>query len=225
MSDSEEETRTKDRQLKVVLLGDGTAGKTSLVMKFTQSHFDKTYSQTVGLDFFLRRIELPGNVECSLQVWDIGGQSIGGKMLTSYIFGANAILLVYDVTNSASFANLNDWYTVVCQTFEGEKKKPVIGLVANKVDLEHLRAVKEERHERFAKQNEFLSFFVSAKTGDQVSSCFQRIAAETLGIKLSKNDLQKEKSVLKADVVHYKEPSPSGPAHPQSAKSAMCCIQ
>ena len=81
MSDSEEETRTKDRQLKVVLLGDGTAGKvsfrralstvflflffvqTSLVMKFTQSHFDKTYSQTVGLDFFLRRIELPGTTK------------------------------------------------------------------------------------------------------------------------------------------------------------------
>ena len=60
MSDSEEEAAQKDRLLKVVLLGDGTAGKTSIATRFSQNHFGKTYQQTVGLDFFLKRITLPG---------------------------------------------------------------------------------------------------------------------------------------------------------------------
>lgn len=60
MSDSDDEASEKDRLLKVVLLGDGTAGKTSIATRFSQNHFGKTYQQTVGLDFFLKRITLPG---------------------------------------------------------------------------------------------------------------------------------------------------------------------
>ncbi|EDL99974.1 RAB28, member RAS oncogene family, isoform CRA_c, partial [Rattus norvegicus] len=86
MSDSEEESQ--DRQLKIVVLGDGTSGKTSLATCFAQETFGKQYKQTIGLDFFLRRITLPGNLNVTLQVWDIGGQTIGGKMLDKYIYGA-----------------------------------------------------------------------------------------------------------------------------------------
>ena len=59
MSDLEDPTE-KDRLLKVILLGDGTAGKTSIATRFSQNHFGKTYQQTIGLDFFLKRITLPG---------------------------------------------------------------------------------------------------------------------------------------------------------------------
>ena len=60
MSEAEEEATGRERLLKVVVLGDGTAGKTSIATRFSQNHFGKTYQQTVGLDFFLKRISLPG---------------------------------------------------------------------------------------------------------------------------------------------------------------------
>jgi GTPase SAR1 family protein len=44
--------------------------------------------QTIGLDFMLKRLDLPGNVHVALQIWDIGGQSCGSKMLGNYIYGA-----------------------------------------------------------------------------------------------------------------------------------------
>ena len=47
-------------QLKVVLLGDGTTGKTSLATRISQNSFSKKYDQTLGVDFFMRRLELPG---------------------------------------------------------------------------------------------------------------------------------------------------------------------
>ncbi|KAK1346048.1 hypothetical protein QTO34_008517 [Cnephaeus nilssonii] len=130
MSDSEEESQ--DRQLKIVVLGDGTSGKTSLATCFAQETFGKQYKQTIGLDFFLRRITLPGNLNVTLQVWDIGGQTIGGKMLDKYIYGAQGVLLVYDITNYQSFENLEDWYTVVKKVSEESETQPLIALVGNK---------------------------------------------------------------------------------------------
>uniref|UniRef100_A0A493TY98 RAB28, member RAS oncogene family n=1 Tax=Anas platyrhynchos platyrhynchos TaxID=8840 RepID=A0A493TY98_ANAPP len=90
MSDSDSE-EGPDRQLKLVVLGDGTCGKTSLATRFAQETFGKQYKQTIGLDFFLKRIILPGNLNVTLQVWDVGGQTIGGKMLDKYIYGAQLI--------------------------------------------------------------------------------------------------------------------------------------
>ena len=47
--------------------------------------------QTIGLDFMLKRLDLPGNTHVALQIWDIGGQSIGSKMLGNYIFGSGPL--------------------------------------------------------------------------------------------------------------------------------------
>lgn len=64
MSDSEEDGgKNKNRQLKIVLLGDGTTGKTSIATRFSQNHFGKTYQQTIGLDFFMKRIVLRGELK------------------------------------------------------------------------------------------------------------------------------------------------------------------
>ncbi|KAL2088720.1 hypothetical protein ACEWY4_015619 [Coilia grayii] len=130
MSDSEEESQ--DRQLKIVVIGDGASGKTSLATRFAQEAFGKQYKQTIGLDFFLKRITLPGNLNVTLQVWDIGGQTIGGQMLDKYIYGAQGVLLVYDITNYQSFENLEDWFGMVKKVNEEAEVQPVVVLVGNK---------------------------------------------------------------------------------------------
>ncbi|XP_039396414.1 ras-related protein Rab-28 isoform X5 [Mauremys reevesii] len=193
MSDSEEES--PDRQLKLVVLGDGTSGKTSLATRFAQEAFGKQYKQTVGLDFFLKRITLPGNLNVTLQVWDIGGQTIGGKMLDKYIYGAQGVLLVYDITNYQSFENLEDWYNMVKKANEESEIQPLVALVGNKIDLEHMRTVKTDKHQRFCQENGFSSHFVSAKTGDSVFLCFQRITADILGIKLNKAEMEQSQAI------------------------------
>ncbi|XP_039871920.1 ras-related protein Rab-28 isoform X5 [Simochromis diagramma] len=130
MSDSEEESQ--DKQLKIVVVGDGASGKTSLATRFAQEAFGKQYKQTIGLDFFLKRISLPGNLNVTLQVWDIGGQTLGGKMLDKYVYGAHGVLLVYDITNYQSFENLEDWFSMVKKANEESDIQPVISLVGNK---------------------------------------------------------------------------------------------
>ncbi|XP_020848862.1 ras-related protein Rab-28 isoform X4 [Phascolarctos cinereus] len=221
MSDSEEECQ--DRQLKIVLLGDGTSGKTSLATRFAQEAFGKQYKQTVGLDFFLKRLTLPGNLNVTLQVWDIGGQTIGGKMLDKYIYGAQGVLLVYDITNYQSFENLEDWYNMVKKVNEESETQPLVALVGNKIDLEHMRTVKPDKHLRFCQENSLSSHFVSAKTGDSVFLCFQRVAAEILGIKLNKAEIEQSQRVVKADIVNYNQEPVSKTINPP--RSSMCTIQ
>ncbi|XP_046851533.1 ras-related protein Rab-28-like [Xenia sp. Carnegie-2017] len=225
MSDSEEEA-VNEHQLKFVLVGDGTAGKTSIAVRYTSENFDQAYKQTIGLDFFLKRIVLAGNVNVSIQLWDIGGQTIGGKMIDTYLSGAKAILFVYDITNQSTFDNLEDWWETVKSSLKEKdpSSMPVFALIANKGDLEHMRVVKQNHHDKFAKEHAMSSHCLSAKSGDQVKMCFQRIAADVLGIRLTKNELEKTNQVLKAGVVQYANNEiPSRQASQQ--KSSICSVQ
>lgn len=52
-------------------------------------------------------------------------------MITSYISGADAVLLCYDITNYESFANLEDWYRLVLKSFS-QTKMPFLALLGNK---------------------------------------------------------------------------------------------
>ncbi len=51
-------------------------------------------------------------MHATLSIWDIGGQSIGSRMIHNYLHGAQAVLLVYDITNYQSFQNLEEWLEV-----------------------------------------------------------------------------------------------------------------
>ncbi|XP_071476054.1 ras-related protein Rab-28-like [Diadema antillarum] len=226
MSSSEDEgsgERDNHRQLKIVIVGDGASGKTSLATRYSQEQFGKQYQQTVGLDFFLKRINIGESANVTLQVWDIGGQTLGGKMLDNYLFGAHGVLLVYDITNYSSFENVEDWFQKIREVFKDADKFPHIALVGNKADLEHMRTVKVEKHQKLAQEHSLSSHFVSAKTGDSVNLCFQRIAADILGVKLTKAEIEHNSRVVKAEVLKPKaEPAP----RPVSShtRSSMCAV-
>ena len=213
-------------QYKVILLGDGAVGKTSIAMRFTEDHFAKQYKQTIGLDFFIKRLVLPGDVQVALQIWDIGGQTIGGKMIGNYIYGAQAVLLCYDITNYSSFANLEDWFRLVRRTFQGNATMPYLALVGNKMDLNHMRGVKLEKHTQFADENDMASFFMSAKTGDSVAQCFYRVASELSGVVLTKPELEVASKVVKAQIINHPQHADDAPPmpEPQRHKKKGGCV-
>merc|ERR1711934_876779 len=172
--------------------------------RFTEDQFGKHYKQTIGLDFFIKRIMLPGEVHVALQIWDIGGQTIGGKMIGNYIYGAHAVLLCYDISNYQSFQNLDDWLRLVHGTFrERGEEMPYLGLLANKADLTHLRTVKPDKHNAFADENAMYSYFMSAKTGDNVTTTFYRIAADLAGVTLSKSEVEVQSKTVTAVIVNH----------------------
>lgn len=204
-------------------MGDGAVGKTSIAIRFTKDHFDKMYKQTVGVDWFIKRLVLPGDIHVAMQIWDIGGQSIGSKMIKNYIFGAQAVLLCYDVTNYASFQNLEDWYRLVQQTNKGGTM-PYVALCGNKTDMNHMRAVKLDKHNMFAEENEMYSYFMSAKTGDSVNSSLYRIAADLAGVVLTKPEIEVAAKPVKAEIVDHLKDDPDVEEPDHSKGGRKCAI-
>lgn len=221
MEDSAED-EPEQVQYKVILLGDGAVGKTSIAMRFTQDHFAASYKQTIGLDFFIKRISLPGGQQVALQIWDIGGQSIGGKMIGNYIYGAHAVLLCYDITSYQSFQDLEDWYRLVRRTFVGASL-PVVALVGNKADLTHLRTVKKSKHDQFCDENDARSFLVSAKNGENINTCFFRVAAELSGVPLNKHEIESTATVVTAEIINHPRNEPVPPDRKRPLRK--CLIQ
>ena len=106
-------------------------------------------------------------------------------------------MLVYDVTSSASFESLEDWLETARVCLASAERRPSMALVANKIDLEHLRVIKSDRHHKFAQDHGLLTYAVSAKTGEGVNLCMQKISADLLGIRLSKQEQEQQQTVVR----------------------------
>ncbi|XP_067012082.1 ras-related protein Rab-28 [Anabrus simplex] len=225
MSDSDNESA--ETQLKIVIVGEPGSGKTSLASRYCHGEFSRQYYPTAGVDFFLNRTVLSGGRNVTLQIWDVGGQALVGNMLDKYVFGANIVFLVYDVTNLISFENLETWLNAVRAITASQHKKPGIILVGNKCDLEHQRAVRHDRQNKFIQENGLPFHLVSARTGENVPLCFQKTISEVLGVRLTRAEQEQQQPVMKAEIVASaapEAPSPR-PAPTVQSRSSVCSIQ
>ena len=200
------------KTLKICLVGDGSSGKTSIVHQYCQEHFGQAYLQTVGLDFYMKRLVLPGDVHITLKLWDIGGQSLGSKMVRTYIDGCAAICLVYDVTNRDSFDNLDDWHRLVERHYDDKKdkeKSPKLALIGNKIDMAHLRTVPSTEHNAWAQSHNCVPFFASAKTGHNLNAVFREVVARVTGIQVTPDELEHFEPVITATITAHPTIAPA----------------
>ena len=94
---------------KLVFLGDQGAGKTSIITRFMYDTFDNTkYEATIGIDFLSKTMYLEDRT-IRLQLWDTAGQERFHALIPSYIRDSSVAVVVYDVTNRASFQNTARW--------------------------------------------------------------------------------------------------------------------
>ena len=195
--------------LKLCLVGNGSAGKTSICTRFREDGFQRVYRQTVGIDFYEKPLRVRG-APVTLQVWDIGGQSLGSRMLGQYVWGAGLVFLCYDVTDAQSFADAEDWLALVRKppapgsgggAAPAPPAPPAIYLLGNKVDLEQFRCVTEKMHDAFVAAHGLAGgFLVSARSGEGVLSAFYACAAAWLGVEPSAMEMELTRAVLSVRV-------------------------
>ncbi|KAI4814307.1 hypothetical protein KUCAC02_003507 [Chaenocephalus aceratus] len=89
---------------KVIVVGDVAVGKTCLISRFRKGAFDKNYKATIGVDFEMERFEVLG-VPFSLQLWDTAGQERFKCITSTYYRGAQAIIVVFDLSSVSSLAH------------------------------------------------------------------------------------------------------------------------
>ncbi|XP_065645198.1 ras-related protein Rab6 isoform X2 [Hydra vulgaris] len=176
------------RKFKLVFLGEQSVGKTSLITRFMYDSFDSTYQATIGIDFLSKTMYLEDRT-VRLQIWDTAGQERFRSLIPSYIRDSSAAIVVYDITNTNSFAQVDKWIEDV-RAERGDDV--VIMLVGNKTDLTDKRRISMEQGEKKAKELGVIFIESSAKTAHNVKQLFRRISASLPGIDDKEDDKPKE---------------------------------
>ncbi|XP_058814397.1 ras-related protein Rab-39B [Topomyia yanbarensis] len=167
-------------QFRHILIGDSTVGKSSLLKYFTDGKFAELSDPTVGVDFFAHLIEVKDGTRIKLQLWDTAGQERFRSITKSYYRNSVGVLLVYDITNHASFEHIPLWMMEAKRHIEPHR--PVFALVGCKLDLVNngvqRREVSVEEARSFAEQNGLIFVETSARTGVNVREAFNLVTQE-----------------------------------------------
>jgi len=166
-------------QFKLVLLGESAVGKSSLVLRFVKGQFHEYQESTIGAAFLTQTVCLD-DTTVKFEIWDTAGQERYHSLAPMYYRGAQAAIVVYDVTSTDTFARAKTW---VKELQRQANPNIVIALAGNKADLASKRTVDQEEASAYAEDNGLLFMETSAKTAKNVNEIFLAIAK-----KLPKND-------------------------------------
>ena len=161
---------------KILLLGDGAVGKTSLIRRFVVDKFSDDYITTIGTKVTKKdlRLESPGKVtDLTFMIWDVLGQKGYKGIQESSFQGAKGALLIYDVTRSETSESLQDYW--IPHLMSVTEAMPIV-LVGNKVDLAESRRGAQEALDDLKDVLGVPGFLSSAKTGLNVEAGFLALA-------------------------------------------------
>ncbi|KAI9293295.1 GTP-binding protein ypt1 [Neoconidiobolus thromboides FSU 785] len=200
-----------DYLFKLLLIGDSGVGKSCLLLRFADDTYTESYISTIGVDFKIRTIELEGKT-VKLQIWDTAGQERFRTITSSYYRGAHGIIVVYDVTDQDSFANVKQWLQEIERyASEGVSKL----LVGNKNDLVDKKVVETETAKDFADSISIPFLETSAKEATNVEQAFLTMAKQIKDrMGSSAANMAGNKSQIKLQ---------PGAAVPKQQSSSGCC--
>ncbi len=164
---------TKKFVFKILIAGNGGAGKTTFLRRYVDGIFNESTIETVGVDFFIKEIEYDDlETKCSLQLWDLGGQERFRHLLENFVMGARAALLLFDMTRMPLINEILAWVNLVRMH---DINLPII-LVGTKSDLEDLIAVDDEIALNIKQTFQMVDYVkTSSKSGANVDVAFKSI--------------------------------------------------
>lgn len=160
-------------QFRIIMLGDSTVGKSSLLKRFTEDLFLESINETVGVDFYVHFLEVAPGIRIKLQFWDTAGQERFRSVTRSYYRNSVGGLLVFDMTNRDSFSHIKEWHAEVCERVQPHKVLFLLVGQKSDRDAHRERAVSREEAERLAGQLGMPYVEASAKSGQNVRECFE----------------------------------------------------
>ena len=120
-------------KVNLILLGDGSVGKTSMIKMYAEKKFQQSHMATLGLDFVNKTYKPQGSdKEMLVKIWDTAGQERFRTLTQSFYKQAQGIIITFDVTNDESFRNVHGWMESISK--HGVANVAMI-LVGNKCDL------------------------------------------------------------------------------------------
>ncbi len=164
------DSEMEEISLKILLVGDSSVGKTSILLRYTEDEFPDKYLSTISVDFHSKIFEFRG-FKVQLQIYDTVGQEKFRSLTTNFFHNSDGIFFVFDITNQNSFTGVQFWIKD-SEKIEDSFKKILIG---NKCDLKHIRKVSEEEVNNYCEKNQMDYFETSAKEDINIKEAFEKI--------------------------------------------------
>eukprot|EP00607_Mallomonas_marina_P004646 CAMPEP_0182427166 /NCGR_PEP_ID=MMETSP1167-20130531/15086_1 /TAXON_ID=2988 /ORGANISM="Mallomonas Sp, Strain CCMP3275" /LENGTH=209 /DNA_ID=CAMNT_0024609169 /DNA_START=111 /DNA_END=740 /DNA_ORIENTATION=- len=200
---------------KIIILGDSGVGKTSLMNQYVNKRFTSQYKATIGADFLPKEVMIDDKL-VTLQIWDTAGQERFQSLGVAFYRGADACILVYDVTTDSSFEHLDSWRDeFLAQANPRDPDNFPFVVVGNKVDKEADRRVPRTKATQWCKSKGTTPipyFETSAKDAIKVEAAFLEVAQMALHQETQDNDV-----FIPETITFSKQPAPTNPL------SSNCC--
>eukprot|EP01036_Dinobryon_divergens_P029402 gene29402-38494_t len=164
-------------RFKVVLLGEGRVGKTSILLRYTKGEYSDRQVSTLQASYLDKRVPVNANTTVQLSIWDTAGQERFHALGPIYYRDASGALLVYDITDAESFNKVKNWVKELRKIVGSEI---IIVIAGNKIDLEKNRHVNEEEAVRYAESVGAVHFHTSAKANKGLDDVFMALAQKML---------------------------------------------
>lgn len=170
---------------KILVIGNSTVGKSSLLSRFVDNIVHENHLATIGVDFKIKTMVVDGK-KVKLQIWDTAGQERFRSIVASYYKNADAVILMYDITNRESFREISKWNIELDEYGPSDVVKILVG---NKSDLDSLRQVTPQEGESL----EFIFFETSAIKNVNVQAVFDELVSNLIVRDIHKYDTDKVK--------------------------------
>ena len=179
-----------DYSIKTIIVGDSSVGKSNILTKFVDDEFNVNNSTTVGVDYKVVRVD-HGQKTVKLLLWDTAGQERFNAIVKTFYKDAQVVILVFDLTNRASFDNIEFWLNQV----KGEKIDDLIYiLVGNKVDIESKRVISKEEVIKKTTDLKFHGYFESSAKNN---ICIEEIFLNAVKLYSNMKNITDEKNLPK----------------------------
>lgn len=217
--------------IKIVIVGNGGVGKSSMIQRYCKGRFTKDYKKTIGVDFLERQIAVDEE-DVRIMLWDTAGQEEFDTITREYYRGAQAVVLAFSTIDRDSFDAVEQWQKKV----RAEVGTIPMVLVQNKIDLVDQAKVTPTETEALAKKLKLKFYRTSVKDDLNVSDVFRYLASkylkalakeegceETIPIDLAKQGEEAEKKESEDDEQDVRVPDHTSntPSKSRASKKNM----
>ena len=170
-----------DIKIKLLIIGDSSVGKTSILLNYTDNVFPDSHIATIGVENKIKIIKTE-KYNVKLQIWDSAGQERFKSITKSFFRNTNGIIFVYDITNRKTFLSVKDW--IKDSELNASNFEKI--LLGNKVDLEEKREVQKAELQEYGLKKNIETLETSAKTNINIDLAFKKLLDKILENKSDK---------------------------------------
>jgi small GTP-binding protein len=163
-----------DEKIQVIIVGESSVGKTSIMTKYCTGSFTHQHLATAGLDYFTRDEKVESRI-IRLKIWDTAGQEQFKSLTRNFYKNSDGAIVVFDVSNRNSFDKVQEWIQSI---YDSANENVKLILVGNKIDLK--REVSHDEGKKFADSYNLGYFETSAKENIGINEMIKKLLADIL---------------------------------------------